>query len=204
MSNKVKILVLLTALVAFQTGTAQDTEPALRDYVVELVIFRNLDLGSNQEVFPKREAFGDAVSAYEFLDGEVLEEDRGPVIGNFTRAPQTYYKLSDAVLKLRQSSRYRPILHMGWIQPGFERDAAEAEPIKRTAGLETIDGTATLTASNYLHLDMDIVLEADDQTLYQLREKRKMRRNETHYFDHPQLGIIAVVTRLDELKTPTE
>ncbi|MEM7282177.1 MAG: CsiV family protein, partial [Pseudomonadota bacterium] len=155
-----------------------------------------------QEVFPKKDTFGDAtVAAYEFLDGEIVAQEQGPVYGEFEPAPETHFQLNDAVERLERASNYDLIAHLAWIQPGFGRDDAMAQAIQTDEeAFQALSGTATLSVSNYLHLDMDLILDGDDLSEYQLREKRKMRRDEAHYFDHPHLGIIAVVRRLEEIE----
>jgi hypothetical protein len=62
----------------------------------------------------------------------------------------------------------------------------------------------TLIRERYLHLDVDLLLlranyadGADSGPAFQLREKRRMRSREVHYFDHPRFGMIAVVTPYD-------
>lgn len=210
---------------------AQDTdEPELREYVVEILVFRNLESSYLQETFPKQDTFGEPID-YEFLDGQaeeppieysdpasnfeiVLETDETSeniddetlelepeesIYGEFRRLPETFLALSSMTERLDQASGYLPILHTAWIQPGYARDDALLEPIEVLSDFESMTGTATLTISNYIHLDMDLLVQTEDQTLYQLREKRKMRRDETHYFDHPHLGVIATVRRLEDV-----
>ena len=82
-----------------------------------------------------------------------------------------------------------------------------------------IDGTIRLRATRFLHVDLDIAYFPDKflQTLRQqqqnadnpqqlavnqnadyvrLRESRKIKLNELHYFDHPLFGVLLQVTRL--------
>ncbi|MBF0220032.1 MAG: hypothetical protein HQL49_10980 [Gammaproteobacteria bacterium] len=74
------------------------------------------------------------------------------------------------------------------------------------------DGIVTLTLSRFLHLHVDLtylrannsggtVSEVDNLTNVNqgyphMKDSRRMRSNETHYIDHPLLGIIARITPL--------
>ncbi len=192
-------LLMLNLGLEAQTTSGTDTDD-LRQYVVELIIFRNNN-PYTQEVFSRKDTFGDAVAAYEFLDGEIVEEDTGLKLGDFDTAPLSHFQLQEAVQKIARSRDYDLLLHTAWIQPGFGRDEALTNDLNDLPGRNRdLEGTATLSVSNYLHLDMDLVLEGQDLEEYQLREKRKMRRNEAHYFDHPHLGVVAIVRRLEDIE----
>ena len=195
-------LILFAIVLDVQAQTpADDDAENLRKYVVELIVFRN-NSPYTQEVFSKKDTFGDAVAAYEFLDGEIVEEDdSGLEFGEFETAPLSFLQLEEAVAKINRSADYELLLHTAWVQPGYGRDAALTnELVNKNEFQSSLSGTATLSVSNYLHLDMNLVLEGADLEEYLLREKRKMRRNEAHYFDHPHLGVVAIVRRLENIE----
>lgn len=72
-----------------------------------------------------------------------------------------------------------------------------------------IEGTITVSAGKYLHLDLDLLyfvrsqqprgplalFASNDDLLdvYRLRQHRRVRSNEVHYFDHPMFGAMVVV-----------
>lgn len=91
------------------------------------------------------------------------------------------------------------------------------EPIKLV-----FDGTVRIRSSTFLHVDVDMVLfreppyltaeletnDADSMvdsdvinelppSYVRLRETRRIRLNELHYFDHPMFGVILQVSRLE-------
>jgi hypothetical protein len=51
-----------------------------------------------------------------------------------------------------------------------------------------------LQRSQYLFLGVDIDYQAAPGTTYGLREKRRIKFGERHYFDHPAFGVVAQVT----------
>ncbi len=69
--------------------------------------------------------------------------------------------------------------------------------------------------SRYLHLRLDLILQSDQTRAaasaaatpyiletelprFEMAQKRRMRSNEIHYFDHPRIGALAVIRPLDE------
>jgi len=78
-----------------------------------------------------------------------------------------------------------------------------------------IDGSIRIRSGFYLHADVDLSYFKDlpaenkilrsseesftgatDKTVIALKESRKIKLNEIHYFDHPMLGVILQVSRL--------
>jgi hypothetical protein len=79
--------------------------------------------------------------------------------------------------------------------------------------LYEVDGTVTLTLARFLHLQTDLLyrratnedLPGDHVRTVEGRlfaeshvsERRRMRSGETHYLDHPMMGVIVQVTPID-------
>jgi hypothetical protein len=78
-----------------------------------------------------------------------------------------------------------------------------------------IDGSIRIRSGFYLHADIDLSYFKDlpaenkilrtsdesfvgitDKTVIKLKESRKIKLNEIHYFDHPMFGVILQVSRL--------
>jgi len=93
--------------------------------------------------------------------------------------------------------------------------------ISRDTVFEQFDGTVTLGKGRYLHIDTDLVYRQPEtvsvhdaatgaqtsrKTLhqYRVRSHRRMRSGELHYLDHPLLGILVLVTRLEGASAPPE
>lgn len=79
-----------------------------------------------------------------------------------------------------------------------------------------VDGSIRIRSGFYLHADVDLNYFKDlpaenkilrtsdesfsgttDRTIIKLKETRKLKLNEIHYFDHPMLGVILQVSRLN-------
>jgi hypothetical protein len=73
---------------------------------------------------------------------------------------------------------------------------------------QTVDGTVALRLSRYLFLDADLLytqpLPNGELGNYELKEVRKMKRDELHYLDSPKLGIVAKVTKAPAVAAPAK
>jgi hypothetical protein len=151
----------------------------------------------------------------------LLELD--PTYPDFVPMRDEMRTLSQIYARLDTIDAYQPISHVGWIQPARDTDNAKpyrftlpaAEPSTGATMSETgVTGTITLYKGRFLHLEVDLTLEVDkpaDQTwsflgagtkdspdMYKLTESRRIQGTATHYFDHPQFGVIA---RIQQVKT---
>jgi len=159
--------------------------------------------------------------------------------------PEDSYKLQAVYQTLRQSREYRPLYHIAWQQPGYDgnrarplhlqqEDSGSLYELTIPATLVTdpmpaefyepvklmLDGTVRIRSSNFLHVDLDMVLFrspvnsavpinlpadtaipgtlAEKPAQYvRLTESRRIRLNDLQYFDHPRFGVVMQVSRYD-------
>ena len=186
-------------------------------YHVELVIFENLGGSADGEISQTALKYPDFSNSIELAGGDGAGSA-------FTLLSQGFYKLGGVYNQLKSSGRYRPLLHMAWQQPALYGDNARAVHILKTdigtagaAGefLVKIDGTLRVRASQFLHADVDLVYFIDSQpqsavlgaagagapgtapqpAYSRMRESRRMKLNELHYFDHPLFGLLLHISR---------
>lgn len=186
---------LLAALLAGSTTTVRAAAPV---YDVEIVIFRHkpvTDAGErwNRPVQDELRAGG------VFPQGEFSELDR------------SLHRLEGVRGGLRNSRNYEVLAHRAWRQVGYDTAHAVPYPVQAYTGNGDyrVEGSVKLVRERYLHLDVDLLLltaggapgqytEAPgSRPAFELREKRRMRSRELHYFDHPRFGVIALVTPHD-------
>ena len=131
--------------------------------------------------------------------------------------------LAQTYLALENTADYRPLAILAWSQQGYPRlesPVFELRPLGVVG--DAISGTVSLSRGRYLHLDLDLsfvpgldfesgpmgtdstsatmalVAEQMNGTdTYRLHESRRMRRDEIHYFDHPEFAALAIVTRYE-------
>lgn len=202
---KLRLTSLLLLLAAAAAAPAFGAE---RWYQVEMIIFERESVDDG-EVWPELPEMPDVSRARTLTSAG----------DSFRQLSASEMKLGGARSRLAAARGYKVLKHVGWRQPGLSRDRAIAVhlsegPIRRAAmggsPQPRLDGTVRLILSRYLHLEVDLALrgegsaEAADTgtfvgagpTIYRMIDSRRMRSGETHYLDHPKLGIIAVVTPL--------
>jgi hypothetical protein len=181
------LLMLLPASLPAQAA------PAIYD--VEVVIFSNSTSGDNGEHWSR--------------PGAVTADSGGFPQGEFTELDRSLYRLGGVSNALQQSRGYSVLFHRAWRQVASGQDSAPAYPVRSlaTGGSEAVEGSVRLVLERFLHLDANLLLvsaraagasgyaEASGSVpVYALREQRRIRSGELHYFDHPHFGMIALVT----------
>jgi len=191
--------------------------PALADrwYHVELIVFSNTNpiggvIGSASE-------FLDLEGAIE-LQGPGNSQD--PDRGDFQLLNRTAYQLTGVRQKLQSSPNYNPLLHVAWRQPGLYSAKArkvhissQAQPLAQLPEYKpAVEGSAQLSVGRFLHLELNLLhrrraptrIESQQQAppnpdgtakwvTARLRQYRRMRSGQLHYFDHPLFGVLALI-----------
>jgi hypothetical protein len=192
-----RIWLAIAALLLAICNQVSFAAPAIYD--VEIIIFRNNAMSDAGERWT-------TATSRDLYPTQVILQDE------FSELSPALYQLNDIRGGLRNSSGYSVLLHRAWRQVGYDAAHAIAYPIDALAenGRDRIEGSVTLVRERYLHLDVDLLLMTGGNTspaqysdgpgskpVFRLREKRRMRSRELHYFDHPRFGMIAMVTPYD-------
>ena len=210
-----------------QDRPAPAEEPApLADYRVEVLIFEYLTTTGAEEDWsadPLRELAasapgdGDRTSPTETTTPARLTDTARavtePMELRYRLVDNSELQLVDAYARMRGSRDFRPLLHTAWEQPGYPRDNAPTLDLARVGQLPArLGGTVALSLGRYLHLTLALDLGASatvaaamspslesDPPIYLLRESRRLRSKELHFFDHPKFGALV---RVDPVPTP--
>lgn len=155
-------------------------------YLVEVLVFENSAEGPATEHFP--------------VDARVPPESNAP--------PAAAVRYTGAGLKalaasLAGNKNYRVLVSNGWQQPVADRGAAPAVPVSTPGAgrfFEAIGGTLRLyEVSPLLFVEVNLEYQpVTDGAAYHLREKRRLKLNELHYFDHPRFGALVRVSRVPQ------
>jgi hypothetical protein len=193
---------LLLGLGPVQSGAQE----AQRLYQVEVVIFAQ-PAGTSVELPPLQEApatepEADAEPAPEAEmtpDPGVPTElsELGPVLPIGVSGPVAPRQL-DAVARRLDTGGYRLLWHQAWVQPALGREGLELETLAalgQGVAAPELSGTIRLSAGRFMHLGMAIELESEHGLEATLQQQRRVRLGDEHYFDHPHIGVIAVVNR---------
>jgi len=196
---------------------AQEPDTELPGYRIEVILFENTNSGATPEDpgLPELPPL-DPIDLSEGGEAapEAAQEPAQPP-GSLFFQPASGFVMSDVADRLRRRSGYRVLVHEAWQQPGYER--AVAQPVEltqlsrvRARGETTapraapgptdldesqLNASATFYRSRYLHLILDVRLGNDGAR--QIRERRRMRIGELHYFDAPGLGAVATINRAE-------
>jgi hypothetical protein len=175
---------LLLAML-FMASTAAIPQTASR-YTVEIVVFRNSGQTGALPVGPTAEAVPD--------DGSEM-------------TPSTSRKLASAAAKLKANGM-KILAHTAWTQAPVGCANTNCRNTNQLRGVSAeqlgltrsgISGKAGLQrGSSALFLGMDLTIDEGGRR-YRIREirgleVRQLKAEEPQYFDHPAIGVLAVVT----------
>lgn len=238
-----KPIALLFALLPLVAAQAQedltDEVPEIRRYTVEMIVFRyaqSVSVGT--EIFPADIPVVEERGLDEdplFIEEEPLEEiPRFYRSIDFVPLAEDEYTMGDILDRLRRLDVYEPLMHFGWSQATWPDEGTLPIELGTMGTLpEGLNGSLRLYLSRYLHLVVDLQLDAPDarQSMdsqssygdyrslneygdigdpnpvrYRISENRILRSGELRYFDHPKFGVLARVARVEDApaEAPTD
>lgn len=167
------LLTVLLILVPFVTANAQESVPPdeeIRRYTVEIIIFKYAqDVSTGSEVFPPDEP------PQAPLFGEVAADDENATVPADDEVPRRIrdiefvalnrdeFTLSDTARRLELLEVYDPLMHFGWTQAAWPEEETLPIELRRFPGVPNdLDGRLTLYLGRYLHLVVDLTLDAPD------------------------------------------
>lgn len=104
-------------------------------------------------------------------------------------------RLVTAANRLKGTSGYRVLAHTAWTQMPSAWRSGRGVPAARLGLTRAgINGRITLERGSSLHLGVDLIIE-DGGRRYHISEMRQsIKADQPQYFDHPAIGVIAVVS----------
>jgi hypothetical protein len=168
-------LTTLLALLLLMSPALPSSELPLYD--VELLIFDNPEAGAESEGNP---------SVGEPPD---LSKAEAPP------AQARTHRL-EAIGKQLMASNYLILQHLSWRQRLSNDSRGKPIKIQSNDDKNRLSGIVSLSREDLADLELDLLLLQDGRA-YRLKGSRRMRRNEIHYLDHPKLGVIATITRVE-------
>jgi len=224
-----KLTISLLSLAIFLPAMAQEflgyiepEEPEVRRYTVEVIVFRYAqDVSTGSEIFPRDEPeilpIDEEISFIDELPQDPEEEPEPLPDTELVMLDEADFQLGDIMDRMEQLDVYEPLMHFGWTQATWPEEQTEAIPLYRLARPPIdLDGHLTLYLSRYLHLVVDLQLEAPETMVfnvdevnaqlpvhYRIEESRILKNGELRYYDHPKFGVLAKVTRIEEEEEET-
>lgn len=176
-----RFALVLGCLLGSSAALAQGGSTSL--YNVEVVIFRMNGPREGEPGFAApRSASGDSATG-------------ATQIARYVGAlPAAKLQLSGARQKLA-SAGYRVLAHTGWTQTASSWGSRSGLAVERV-GVQVpgLSGNFLLERGALLHFGMNLRYAPEGGAVQQMSEIRRIRFNEKNYYDHPGLGVIAVIT----------
>jgi hypothetical protein len=206
--TKLSLPAIAAVVVTLQASGAEPTKVQESAYNVELVIFRALTpLGVQEDwsVEGDRSRTGASTSGDDADGGEPTAAAGRLSVGSLSPA---HFRLTGIESSLQRSHGYEVIGHIGWTQIAVPRGSGLNVDLSEVglSGLP-VQGTGTLERGKYLYLRLDLAYSPADApaslvgdvattgpVTFSLRQVRRVRPFERHYFDHPAFGVIALVS----------
>jgi hypothetical protein len=116
------------------------------------------------------------------------------IAGRIEPLPETAWQLATAEQALARHGGYELLAHAAWaaLVPPNGRTTARLDDLLKEG--TPLAGAVALQRGQYLFLGVEIDYQAAPGKTFGLREKRRVKFSERHYFDHPAFGVIAQVT----------
>jgi hypothetical protein len=158
-------------------------------YDVEIVVFEQLNSSAVADAPP--EAGATAPPAAAVPEPAPVEQKPDP---RFEPLPPDRMQLNTEFQRLRNSKAYRPLVHLAWRQQVLGPRMSVARPIAEQTPSGTFTGSLKVYTETFLHVSLDLTFQVPGEGSYRLRDGKRVRSKETHYFDHARFGVLLRIT----------
>jgi len=139
-----------------------------KNYKIEVIVFENLSASQAPQNFE-----------YQNLEELPNPDKLWPIKPTM---------LLDSAKDIKNSAKYRVLHHLSWGQ--------KALPLSQSASFnvteENVSGRIKVYAGQLLFANLNLNFNG-----YQINEKRRIKLNERHFYDHPKFGVLMQVSRLE-------
>ncbi len=240
------LLMLLPLLAAHAQTEVSADEERMQRYTVEMIIFKYAqDVSTGGEIFPPDAALASRLPIAEQSTPETdpelatpsLEDEAPRILRDIelVMLARDKFTMNDIKRRLDLLDAYEPLMHFGWTQATWPEEQTRPLNLGAMGRVPTgLDGQLTLYLSRFLHLVVDLQLDAPDTAgndlrsassapsyrderlrpldgepgataaHYRIDENRIFRNGELRYFDHPKFGVLAKVSRVEAAAEKSE
>jgi len=180
-----KRLIVLIALAFAATAQAAPPSSGTNLYNIEVLVFENR--------LPNME--GGELWAQDKIRPLPDEVNTAELPGQPEDPESVLYQAAEQIAK---DSNYRMILHGYWQQAAEAK--SDTKPVRLATADGTLDGIFRFYLSRFLHVDVNLQLRQPETApdapplVSRLREHRRIRTQDIHYFDHPRFGVLMRIT----------
>ena len=182
-----RLTLLLVTVLLLPLAEAQDTpldgQPEIRRYTVEIIVFSyNEDISTGTEIFPvdapvypdTPSRFDDEygaeaeIPAVEEIEDELVKPELREL--ELVRLETGQLTLTETLRRLERLDAYEPLMHFGWTQPTYPLEETPAIQLRALGRVPSgLDGSFTLYLSRFLHLVVDLALDAPPEARSDVR-----------------------------------
>lgn len=177
---------------------AQTQDQESRRYQVEVLVFLQPE-GTSAERPPRADPEPEAnPSAGLFSSAPAPLETTPALPANFA-PPAVPMELQASATALGRRG-YRVLWHQAWVQPVASADGLDIALLAALGNGPAdpgLSGTLSLSTGRFLHLGVMLEWRRGGVLEARMDQRRRVRPDSEHYFDHPRLGVLARVKRLD-------
>jgi len=114
--------------------------------------------------------------------------------GGMQLTPTTQRRLGGEVSRLRAAGGFQIIAHTAWTQVPAAWNSRRGVSTEQL-GIEGagVSGTVFIERGQYLHLGFDLRVDQGGR-VYAVSDLRRVKPGEPQYFDHPAIGILALIS----------
>jgi hypothetical protein len=215
-------LALVMFLPASGFAVEQDADPW---YEIEVIVFEPVEPPQTTEKWSQIVEEPALDTAVELHAPNSRAGNPQPATAAFQQLDAASLKMTPQVKRLTAGNRYRVLLHTAWRQPlqengpgtmvyisSLPRGDLYTETVSQAAP-NHVTGVITLLLTRYLHIKAHLVYTNPDIELarqiieqdnsspvierFVMKESRRVKLQELHYFDHPYFGLIARIIRYE-------
>lgn len=200
---------ILALLIMLPVQAAED----VTWYEIELILFKQGNADSGTEQWPEDPGSPDWNNLVSLIPTANEQQPYGIL-------PESAWQLQSLYNGLRRSGATQPLFHQAWRQPVVSSDSAarpiylgpRLEPAQAGEPAPQFEGTLRISVNRYFHVNLDLLLMGANRavpvtepplvaspTLGSIRftAKRRMRSGELHYIDHPLMGALIQISRIE-------
>jgi len=197
-----KKLLCLSLLVLCIPAWSESEQPKPL-YQVEVLLFQTPISESATETWPEHPLLPDLSKARQLSNYSPSQ-----AVQPFELLPRNKFLLNQEQWVLTHKLDAKIIAHYAWLQDFASKEtihlyanpelqlSSSTQPPYNADESWTIDGTLTLSKNNYFNLSANLLttLSINGKPVnFLFKQKRRLRKEEIHYLDHPLIGMIVKI-----------
>ncbi len=188
--NKLLIFICSFSFINLINAAEIEQKPSAKLFQIEIIAFQINEKINSNENFPHYPALPEYTESVELsASDEQLE--------NYMLLPPEFLKLNREENLISKKSNYQILFHYSWLQGDSSSQKVHLYGPNEEQSQYVLNGTIQVKKGYYysvaLNLDLQppqIALAPNSPKHFVLNTKRKLKRNEMHYIDHPKFGLL--------------